>query len=219
MRRLLLAPILLFVLSNLLFAGRYYDSAVGRFLQVDPLAEKYPSVSPYNYALDNPLKYIDPDGRAVTIVINRTVDNRITTMGTISITSDIVDNTFEGYTLEPSSSDPIKPKSSSGEYSAYQRATSVDGKKEYNPNRIHMVGVTDESGNAMPGAQIHTGNKVEDTDGCTLVGEQPSENSVGSSIPAMEKINSVIDTDGSGEVTVIINDPPKPEKKDEQELP
>lgn len=66
MRRLLSAT-LLFILSNLLFGGRYYDAAVGRFLQVDPHASKYPSVSPFNYALNNPLKFIDPDGKEVRI--------------------------------------------------------------------------------------------------------------------------------------------------------
>ncbi|NLT51493.1 MAG: hypothetical protein GXX85_11300 [Ignavibacteria bacterium] len=44
------------------FAGRYYDSETGRWLQVDPMADKYPGWSPYNYCADNPLKNVDPNG-------------------------------------------------------------------------------------------------------------------------------------------------------------
>jgi hypothetical protein len=38
---------------------------LGRFLTIDPLSEKYYSTSPYAYCLDNPVKYVDPNGMFV----------------------------------------------------------------------------------------------------------------------------------------------------------
>ena len=45
------------------FGARYYDSDLsGLFLSVDPMADKYPSLSPYAYCAWNPVKLVDPDG-------------------------------------------------------------------------------------------------------------------------------------------------------------
>jgi len=44
---------------------RRRNSELGRWMSVDPLASKYPSWSPYNYALGNPVNLIDPDGMEV----------------------------------------------------------------------------------------------------------------------------------------------------------
>lgn len=47
------------------YSARHYDAAIGRFTTIDPLAEKYYSWSPYAYVMNNPLKYIDPDGKII----------------------------------------------------------------------------------------------------------------------------------------------------------
>ena len=45
------------------FGARNYTSAASIWLSVDPLADKYPGISPYAYCNWNPVKYVDPDGR------------------------------------------------------------------------------------------------------------------------------------------------------------
>ena len=47
------------------YGARHYDPVLGRFMTMDPMVEKYYSWSPYAYCLNNPLKYIDSDGRQV----------------------------------------------------------------------------------------------------------------------------------------------------------
>jgi RHS repeat-associated protein len=47
------------------FGSRYYSSDLSIWLSVDPQASKYPSLSPYVYCADNPIKLVDPEGEEI----------------------------------------------------------------------------------------------------------------------------------------------------------
>ncbi len=47
------------------FGSRYYSSDLSIWLSVDPQAAKYPSLSPYAYCANNPVRVVDPDGEEI----------------------------------------------------------------------------------------------------------------------------------------------------------
>ena len=47
------------------FGSRYYSSDLSIWLSVDPMSDKYPSLSPYVYCADNPIKLVDPNGEEI----------------------------------------------------------------------------------------------------------------------------------------------------------
>jgi RHS repeat-associated protein len=60
------------------FGARNYDPQIARWFVVDPLAHKYFPLSPYVYVANDPVKYIDPNGKDFTISVTRGKDGSIT---------------------------------------------------------------------------------------------------------------------------------------------
>ena len=56
------------------FGARMYDPRVARWLSVDALEKKYPSLSPYNFVGNRPIISIDPDGKRIIIIV-KTYEN------------------------------------------------------------------------------------------------------------------------------------------------
>ena len=49
------------------YGARQYNPVTARWDRVDPLAHEYYGVSPYTYCMNNPVRFIDPDGREVKL--------------------------------------------------------------------------------------------------------------------------------------------------------
>jgi RHS repeat-associated protein len=57
------------------YGARHYDAAIGRWMSIDPLAEKYYSISTYAYVANNPVNYVDLRGDSITTIVNATITN------------------------------------------------------------------------------------------------------------------------------------------------
>ncbi|CAL2085513.1 DUF6443 domain-containing protein [Tenacibaculum sp. 190524A05c] len=50
------------------FGARNYNASIGRWMNLDPLSEKYTNLSPFTYVANNPINAIDPDGRLIIFI-------------------------------------------------------------------------------------------------------------------------------------------------------
>ncbi len=69
---------------------------VSRWFSPDPLSEEFPSWSPYNFVLNNPIRFTDPDGRAPDDIILKGANNSSVTIVTNLIDVSIDASSFVG---------------------------------------------------------------------------------------------------------------------------
>jgi RHS repeat-associated protein len=175
------------------FGARDYEPQTGRWNSKDPIRFGGGDSDLYAYVFNNPLRWIDSSGLDVTITINRTGSTSNSVYGTINVTSTVTNTTFSGHTIENTNpSNPNLPVSP-GTYSASMRT-------DHTPNRIELNGVPNASN-----VQIHNANYPSQLEGCFGVGTTASKDFVGNSVDAMNRINNIISSDGTGNITVVVN--------------
>ena len=146
------------------FHARTYDPARGQFLTPDPLAEKYPWMSPYTYCMNNPIRFIDPLGMDTVHVLDqgtRPLDNG--TAGQ-TYTADIY--VIQNGTINGPYSGSSYPNSKSNTDNTTSFNTVNEGEHQYNNSSGHKGGtkkglnLVDSNGNRNSPGTDPDGNSV-----------------------------------------------------------
>jgi RHS repeat-associated protein len=78
------------------FYARIYDQQVGRFLESDPLSEEgdQESLTPYQFSLNNPIRYNDPDGKCPSCLVGGLIG--LVVDATIQVGSSVATSVLNG---------------------------------------------------------------------------------------------------------------------------
>lgn len=68
------------------FGARIYDPRLGRWLSTDPSESRYPGISTYNFGMNNPILFIDPDGEDGKVSVHKNSNGM---GGTITISTTV----------------------------------------------------------------------------------------------------------------------------------
>ena len=172
------------------FGARYYDCKLsGLFLSVDPMSDKYPSISPYAYCSWNPVKFVDPDGREIDpYLIYDDKTKKLQIWDDNNTSDDYSDDLFLGeYDAHNNVTSYSKGKWPDGKYeiidteNAHMHGDDTDnrGIKKDSPNGSYGEGgifransFKEDNGTPREGLGIHAGREANPnfytrrTDGC-----------------------------------------------------
>lgn len=147
------------------YSKRYYESAVGRFISIDPLAEMYYSWSPYVYVGNNPLRRTDPTGMYWGDFMNKDgliigndgiEDGRLYAIKTTENTYDNYETTFDGIYKNQKKATEKFIKENSGNTEAFKNNSiaydnSVEIEKDVAVRQAMMDEISKDNGNGGTG--------------------------------------------------------------------
>ena len=122
------------------FGARIYDGRIGRWLSVDPLADKYPSHAPYIFSANNPVLVLDVDGR--DWIISTSIDSKGNKTVTIKLTAAIVNTSGTAVDLNKFKAAVISQLKTNFEKISYREVTQYT----QTPNKSRLDGVTTGTG-------------------------------------------------------------------------
>jgi RHS repeat-associated protein len=181
------------------YGMRIYDPRLGKFLSVDPLAKKFPELSPYQYASNNPILCIDFDGLEGKVAILRMVqgsgsNGQALVDGQIVPAGDVKGSTYQvGNTLQTSATN-----NNPNTFGAFIRVLNVNvsqGKSTMYNNTVVKVAdiplsVTSQRSNA--GTIVNTGISGGDVSGNAMLNSiSQSVNGFAQQLLANESLNSI----------------------------
>ena len=141
------------------YGARMYDPTLGRFTTMDPMAEKYYSVSPYAYCGNNPVNRTDPTGadwiqdRYGSYLWDKNATNQETSRyGWSNDGTELPEGTYRYRILEEINGNLYHKNTSNPFASLVNWVTGKDllvEKKAYNPTEDHMMQQFAETGGEM----------------------------------------------------------------------